>query len=482
MHTNRRYFLQRAAALGAASSVYAGLAGCSQDAGSGAASGGDLGGGANALVPDPRALLDLPEGFSYRALSRTGEEMSDGLLVPAAHDGMECFAVPGDGDRCVLIRNHELDPHDDRPSAFVGGGSSDFVNGQAYARHASGTPQWGGTTNVMYNLRTGQVERSFLSLAGTVRNCSGGRTPWGSWISCEETTLKAGDVTDRDHGYAFEVAADAQGLAPAVPLVGMGRFEREAVAVDPSTGIVYQTEDSHASLIYRYVPNEPGALARGGRLQALVVRDDPAGDTRNWDEPGRYGVGQSWAVDWVDMDAADNPDGDIAQRGHGAGAAWFARGEGMAWAISTGTSDTQPTGAVYFACTSGGPARRGQIWMYRPSPREGHGDEASAPGVLTLVYESPGGSDHAHMDMCDNIVGAPWGHLVVCEDGSADQYVRGMRPDGSLYAIARNAHSWKSEFAGACFAPDGKTLFVNMQNPGITFAITGPWSQIALAV
>ena len=95
--------------------------------------------------------------------------------------------------------------------------------------------------------------------------------------------------------------------------------------------------------------------------------------------------------------------------------------------------------------------------------------------MLTLHYESP---DQTTMDMCDNIVAAPWGHLVICEDGSDDEFLHGLTPAGQTYRIARNAHPGQSEVAGACFSPDGSTLFMNIQTPGATFAITGPWSSL----
>ena len=94
-----------------------------------------------------------------------------------------------------------------------------------------------------------------------------------------------------------------------------------------------------------------------------------------------------------------------------------------------------------------------------------------ATGRLSLVLEP---DDRALLDGPDNITPAPNGDLIVCEDGQDDNFVIGITPQGRLYRLARNAHG-PSEFAGACFAPDGRTLFVNTQDPGITFAIWGPW-------
>ena len=139
-------------------------------------------------------------------------------------------------------------------------------------------------------------------------------------------------------------------------LLGLGRgLYLEAIAIDPRTGIVYETEDYDAGLFYRFLPDQPGALARGGRLQALVLSDRAAGDTRNWSDADRIADAEALPVHWVDLEDVTAPDGDLAQRGHAAGAALFARGEGMAWAAEG------EAGSVYFACTSGGPARCGQI-------------------------------------------------------------------------------------------------------------------------
>ena len=101
----------------------------------------------------------------------------------------------------------------------------------------------------------------------------------------------------------------------------------------------------------------------------------------------------------------------------------------------------------------------------------------AAPGAAELFVES---ADPALLRMPDNVAVAPWGHLFVCEDrgGEETNHVRGVTPEGRLYTVARNARS-ASEFAGACFSPDGSTLFVNLQEDGLTVAITGPWGPVA---
>jgi hypothetical protein len=242
----------------------------------------------------------------------------------------------------------------------------------------------------------------------------------------------------------------------------MGRFYREAVAVDPASGVVYQTEDRDDGLIYRFVPDVPGELHAGGRQQALVVRGRPGLDTRNWDVRP-IAVGASMSVEWIDMEDIDSPEDDLRHRGFARGAARFARGEGMWYGNET----------VYFACTNGGSARLGQIWKYTPSTAEGTEDELDTPGTLELFLES----DHVSvLENADNLTVAPWGDLFVCEDGRGEQFLIGVTPAGDTYRFGRNARS-TSELAGATFSPDGSTLFMNIQDDGLTLAITGHWER-----
>lgn len=398
--------------------------------------------GYGALVPDPAGLVDLPQGFSYRVLSQLGDKMSDGFTVPDAADGMGCFDLPG--GKLALVRNHECIPgrHD-------GGG----VMGKAYDYVAKSlVPLPGGTTTIVLDAKTLAVEKQYRSLAGTIRNCAGGVTPWGSWLTCEEAVVTADGRVNQDHGWTFEVPADAPGLVDPVPLKAMGRFNHEAACVDPRTGIVYQTEDREDSLLYRFIPNVKGKLAQGGKLQALVLSDGVQ-DTRNWG-----GVGfapHSWhPIRWIDVDDVEAPKDDLRKRGAVAGAAIFARGEGV-W---------MGEGELYFACTSGGTAKLGQI--FRLDVKDGD--------KLQLFFES---TSPDQFNYGDNLTIAPWGDLIVCEDqytDVVDNHLRGIAPSGVAYPLARLRV--QTEWAGACFSPDGRTLFVNVYAPTKTLAITGPWT------
>ncbi len=460
MTINRRTFIKAA---GAVTLGFAGLSALLRQA-----NGDDLAAlmadGYGELIPDAKGMLDLPNGFAYKVISRQEQPMADGLVVPGVADGMAAF--PGGPGRTILVRNHELMPDDvnafGRDLSLIKNINPDKM----YDFGEGKTPCTGGTTNLVYNHETGEVEREFLSLCGTLRNCAGGVTPWGTWITCEELVITKGYYPDwqftaeKDHGYNFEVPATADiGMADPVPLRAMGRFNHEAVAVDPKTGIVYQTEDRPDGLIYRFIPDQPGDLS-AGKLQALAVVRKPTLDTRNWDAEA-VAVGESMGCEWIDLEDVDAPADDLRYRGATAGAAVFARGEGMWYG----------RGEIYYSCTNGGKKQYGQIWKYTPSPAEGQPGEGASPGTLELFLES---TSSRLVKSADNVLVSPWGDLILCEDrGGAEVRLIGVTPSGKCYTFAR--HHLKCEFAGACFSPDGSTMFVNIQDPGLTLAITGPW-------
>jgi secreted PhoX family phosphatase len=416
------------------------------------------------LMPDPAGLFDLPAGFAYSVISSAGEAMDDGYVTPGNFDGMGCF--PLGGSRVALVRNHELKPEgrEKGPTGGLARLERRLLSEPFFGADNEGRPLPGGTSTIVYDIRSGRRESQYLSLAGTAVNCAGGATPWGSWLSCEESVLKSGEV-ERDHGWVFDVPARHRGLIKPTPLTAMGRFRHEAAAVDPRNGIVYLTEDRDDSLFYRFLPASLTDLTKGGRLQALGLRG--VSDTRNWNgvnlEPGA-----SRGVVWIDLENVESPEDDLRARGHAGGAAIFARGEG----IHSGA------GEYYFTCTSGGAAKLGQIMRYVPSPFEGSPGEKGAPARLHLFVES---TDPKVMNYADNITVAPWGHLIVCEDradGEAN-HLKGITPAGKTYTFARlNADT---ELAGACFSADGSTMFVNVYNPGKTLAITGPWHSFQAA-
>jgi secreted PhoX family phosphatase len=388
------------------------------------------------LVADPAGLIDLPPGFTYRIISSLGEPMHDGEPVPDRADGMGAFR--GRGGRVILVRNHEL----------KAGESS--LGGAAFDRWKSGGALPGGTTTLVYNPASGRVEQQYRSLAGTIRNCAGGVTPWRTWLTCEEDMTVAGGSVGKSHGWVFEVPADLRGRAQAVPLTGLGRFNHEAAAVDPRTGIVYLTEDRDNSLFYRFIPAKPGRLREPGRLQALALADGRL-DSRNWGTVD-FALQRPSQARWIDLDGVDSVHDDLRQRGAALGACLFARGEGI----------HMEGGELYFTCTNGGAAKLGQVMRFRP---------AANGGQLDLFFESTAPEQFSYGD---NLTVGPNGHLYVCEDqpgDTVDNYIRGIRPDGAPYAFARLR--LQTELAGACFSPDGRTMFVNAYSPTRTIAISG---------
>ncbi len=403
------------------------------------------------LVSDPKGVMDLPKGFSYAMFSETGTEMSDGLLVPGAHDGMAAF--PGQDGQTIVMRNHEQNPTAVEASPF--GERSELLNKVDASRIYDGgfgkRPNLGGVTKFVYDTRAKKLISEELVLVGTKRNCAGGRMPWGSWITCEEDTQTADEGYEKAHGYNFEIPANwTGGLIEPIPLKAMGRFYHEAVAADPETGIIYQTEDQEDGLFYRFLPKVKGKLAEGGKLQALKVRGMPSAHLQNWYVTAAE-VGQKMDVEWIDLEDVDPKEDNLRGRGHLAGAAQFTRGEGI-W---------RGNGVFYFACTNGGPTEKGQIWEYNPKTE-----------TLCLFVEP---SDNDICESADNLTVSPWGDLIVCED-RAEARLIGVTPKGELYLFGHNVMN-DSELAGVCFSPDGTTMFVNIQRPGMTLAITGPWKS-----
>ncbi|MCX4528693.1 MULTISPECIES: alkaline phosphatase PhoX [unclassified Streptomyces] len=408
------------------------------------------------LLSDPRGLLDLPAGFSYRVLSRAGTPLRSGEgAVPANCDGMAAFGAPRQGVR--LVRNHE-----NRTTAAL---RVPAVEGLTYDPHALG-----GCTLLELDA-DGRVSAERVALAGTAVNCAGGRTPWNTWLSCEETEDRAGGDTGyaEDHGYVFEVDPADPYRSGAVPLTAMGRFAHEAVAVDPYRGVVYETEDAFIKpfgLFYRFLPARPlggpGSLRAGGALEALRVPGVP--DLAVVDEPGA-----EFPVEWVPVPDPSAAGTAIRFQDFGRGGITHAQKlEGCYW----GDGGVHFVSSFARAAEGAGADHHGQVWFHDPVRATIRLDVLFGPAA---DVELPG-------DSPDNICLAPDGGLMVCEDGGGAQYVFGVTRSGEVYPMARNADDigkpgapeW-GEFAGVTFSPDRRTMYVNAYSPGTTFAVTGPW-------
>lgn len=401
-------------------------------------------------------LLRLPHGFSYVSFGWAGEALADGTVCPPAHDGMG--VVKSQGQRLTLVRNHEVT----RLEGAFGPAGSHYD-----------APCSGGTVTLEFDGAKGELIEARPSLSGTLANCAGGVTGWGSWLSCEEFVSGAGlqtvvrDRTQalaRDHGFIFEVPAE--GVSNAIALRDMGQFRHEAAAFHAASGAFFLTEDLEPSSgFYRFTPKTPGKLADGGRLQMLRARGVP--DLRSG-----LRMGQVLEVDWVDIPEPDR--GFVAATGGIDGvqrqgllqeASRFTRLEGCI----AGERE------VFFTSTNGGDFGFGQVFAYQP-----------AEGTLRLVYES---SDPEVLDYPDNVVQSPRGGLVVCQDSKrVRQKLFGLTADGELFPFAEQnvvldgARGFSGDFrsaewAGACFSPDGRWLFANIYAPGFTVAITGPWRE-----
>ncbi|GLB67959.1 PhoX family protein [Arthrobacter mangrovi] len=421
--------------------------------------------GYGALVSDPKGILALPEGFSYKLIARSGETRTADGVHPSDPDGMGVFAAEDGGS--VLVINHE------------NSGSEPWgvpvIDGVTYDPGAIG-----GTSTIVVDKAGNRVEQ-YTSLAGTDNNCAGGITPWGTWLTCEETDSRAGEGGNtKDHGYVFEVDPTSReaniGKSP-VPLKFMGRYSHEAVAVDPKTSVIYLTEDAGKpnGLYFRWVPPAgfvPGkdalrelALSEGGdtagRLQAMNCF---LGSNHIADLSEATEVGTRLKVEWVDVQDRDAVDTAVRKQFEDGRITRARKLEGQWWADG---------GAFFvssFARLADGSANEhdGQVWFYDPA--------TESITLKTIFGVNPDPEAEGHFDGPDNITVSAHGGLILAEDGDGVSHLVGVTSEGKAYPLARNEYN-DSEFCGPAFSADGKTLFVNIQSPGFTLAITGPWGR-----
>jgi secreted PhoX family phosphatase len=407
--------------------------------------------GYGALQPDPAGLLDLPTGFKYDIVTQAGRPLAGQAsgIVPGRPDGTASFPGPGGG--VYLVNNHEQSTGDPFPAVAAANLTYDAGCG-------------GGTTTILVD-RHNQVVSEYVSLAGTFSNCAGGATPWGTWLSCEETETLAGGVFTKDHGYVFEVSpTDPSANLNPTPLVALGRFAHEAVVADPQRGHLYLTEDASNpnGLLYRFtpstLPNGVHTLRDGGTLEAMWSPGNP--DLSVFSQ-----LGTTLPVQWK---AVPDPQGKpVSTRKQFTNDITRSRKfEGLWW------GDDRAYIVCSFARLSDGSAAEhdGQVWSYDP------GSSTLRLEAFFPVNPDPSGTTADQPDGPDNITVNPWGGLVIAEDGNGTQHLVSI-VDGSPFLLARNAVSG-SEFTGVNFSPDRKTLFANIQDEGYVFAITGPFARL----
>ncbi|MEU3633798.1 alkaline phosphatase PhoX [Streptomyces fradiae] len=421
--------------------------------------GGGLGYGP--LLDDPAGVLALPAGFSYRVLTRSGvTRLESGEFTPERHDGTAAF--PGPRGVTLLVNNHELK-----------GPRAKWRHPVPLAEGLVYDPAAAGGCTVVEAHRDGTTAE-WVGIAGTSTNCAGGATSWGTWLTCEENSDRAGENgMTKDHGYVFEVDPhDRRANRDPKPIKAFGRFDHEAVVIDPRRGHAYLTEDDSSpnGLFYRWVP--PQGFRHGrGRLRTLADDAGVLQAPRCFDASGRFvddlsratRTGTVYGVDWVDVPDRDARtvavreqfgDGDIT-RARKLEGMWWA--DGGAYLVSS-----------FARAESPGAPHDGQVWFYDPKRR------TLTLKVLLGVNAAP--DQDGAFDGPDNITVSPYGGLVIAEDGDGIQHLFGATDSGRTYPIARNDLN-DSEFAGVVFSPDGRTLYANIQQPGLLLAITGPWHR-----
>ncbi|WP_406264656.1 PhoX family protein [Actinacidiphila glaucinigra] len=340
------------------------------------------------LAPDANGIA-LPGGFTSRVIARSGRTVAGTSYTwHSAPDGGACFA---DATGWIYVSNSEVDP---------GGGAS-------AVRFDS----------------SGNVTDAYRILSGTRQNCAGGRTPWNSWLSCEEVSL----------GHVYET--DPRGVAAAVRRAAMGRFKHEAAAADPVRKVVYLTEDETNGCFYRFVPATWGDLS-AGTLQVLVA-----------------GTAASGSFTWANV---PDPDGSpTATRSQVSGAKRFNGGEGCHYADDT----------VWF--TTKGDNR---VWRLD-----------LAAGTYALAYDDSLVSGSAPLTGVDNITGSSSGDLYVAEDGG-NMEICLITPADVVSPFLRVSGQSGSEITGPAFSPDGTRLYFSSQrgtsgssSGGITYEVRGPF-------
>ncbi|WP_432186498.1 alkaline phosphatase PhoX [Streptomyces sp. Tue6028] len=345
------------------------------------------------LAADANGIM-LPAGFTSRVIARSSQTVSGTSYTwHNAPDGGACYA---DGSGWIYVSNSEINPS-------------------------------GGASAVKFSA-TGAITGAYRILSGTRQNCAGGKTPWNTWLSCEEVSL----------GYVYET--DPWGTNAAVQRAAMGRFKHEAAAADPVRKVIYLTEDETNGRFYRFVPTTWGDLS-AGTLQVMVA-----------------GSATSGSFTWANV---PDPDGSpTATRSQVSGSKSFNGGEGCHYANDT----------VWF--TTKGDNRLWQLDLASNTYELAYDDSLVTNGAAPLTG-------------VDNVTGSSSGDLFVAEDGG-NMEICIITPDDIVAPFLRITGQSGSEVTGPAFSPDGARLYFSSQrgttgssSGGITYEVTGPFRATA---
>jgi secreted PhoX family phosphatase len=441
---------------------YAGLfgaapAGAKGHAGHGKPPKGEVGYGP--LVDDPAGLLALPAGFSYTLVAESGvTTLESGEPTPSDPDGTASFVRHG-GDGSVLVMNHEVSGSEPYPVPRIPELTYDPVAG-------------GGTTNLEVD-KDGNRVREYVSLAGTHNNCAGGKSPWDTWLTCEEAESLSGQ--SKPHGYVFEVDPyDQDANRDPKPIKALGRYAHEALVIDPDTGTIYLTEDAGTpnGLLYRWTPPDDALPLGKGVLRTVAddagvleaLKASTLGGTHVPDLSVAIEPGTTYKMEWVAVPDRDAKSLSTRKQFTNDQITRSRKLEGMWWG----------DGGAYFVCsfarfTDGSAAQHdGQIWFLDP---------LAETIELKLHFAYTPLDQDSDPDGPDNITVSAYGGVIIAEDGDGKNHLVGATESGEPFFFARNDDPGDSEFAGPTFSNNKQILFANVQSPGYVFAIQGPFTK-----